>query len=68
MSPVRVVLLFKASQIGPVIPIRANRDSGETILTIQLGGAYDYGSAPDPIYKTLKASDGPVTWSFQGTT
>ncbi|MDZ4849321.1 MAG: dockerin type I domain-containing protein [Pirellulaceae bacterium] len=40
-------------------PLRENQNDGTTVLTIQIGAGFDYGDAPDPIYSTLKNSNGP---------
>ncbi|MFN6162612.1 MAG: GEVED domain-containing protein [Planctomycetota bacterium] len=40
-------------------PIRANELNGESVINIFVGEGFDYGDAPDPIYSTLKNSNGP---------
>jgi hypothetical protein len=39
--------------------LKANQVNGQTTVTIFLGEGLDYGDAPDPVYATRRASDGP---------
>ncbi|MBU6236831.1 MAG: hypothetical protein KGQ51_03315 [Planctomycetes bacterium] len=40
-------------------PMRATELNGESLINIFIGEGFDYGDAPDPLYPTLKDSNGP---------